>query len=97
MDLLILFTLPWCIYPWGLVIGAFFFAWMVVLSPWKKLAVTAYHCIALAFIFLFPVIISGFMDWRNFYLGAWLTPVKMKMILAVILLILSGATAFSRV
>jgi len=31
------------------------------------------------------------MDWRNFYLGAWLTPIKMKMVLAVILLLLSGA------
>jgi uncharacterized membrane protein len=76
--------------PMGLVIGAFFFAWLAALTPRKKLAITAYHCITLAFIFLFPVIISGFMDWRNFYLGAWLAPIKMKMVLAVILLLLSG-------
>jgi uncharacterized membrane protein len=77
--------------PMGLVIGAFIFSWLSALTSWKRLALTAYQCITLAFLFLFPVIIFGFMDWRQFYLGAWLTPIKIKMVLAVILLILSFA------
>lgn len=81
--------------PMGLVIGAFIFSWLSALSSWKRLAVTAYHCITLAFLFLFPVIIFGVTDWRNFYLGAWLTPIKIKMVLAVILLILSFAAFLS--
>jgi uncharacterized membrane protein len=77
--------------PMGLVIGAFVFSWLSALTSWKRLTVTAYQCITLALLFLFPVIIFGFMDWRHFYLGAWLTPIKIKMVLAVILLILSFA------
>ena len=77
--------------PMGLIIGAFIFSWLAALSRWKRLAVTAYHCMTLALLFLFPVIIFGAMDWRHFYLGAWLTPIKIKMVLAVILLILSFA------
>jgi uncharacterized membrane protein len=77
--------------PMGLVIGAFIFSWLSALTRWKRLALTAYQCITMAFLFLFPVIIFGFMDWRHFYLGAWLAPIKIKMVLAVILLILSFA------
>jgi uncharacterized membrane protein len=77
--------------PIGLVIGSFIFSWLSALTRWKKLSVTAYQCITLTFLFLFPVIVFGLMDWRNFYLGAWLTPIKIKMVLAVILLILSFA------
>lgn len=78
--------------PMGLTIGAFCFAWISALSSWKRLAVTAYHCITLSLVFLLPVIIFGFADWRHFYLGAWLTPIKIKMVLAVILLFLSFVT-----
>ncbi len=75
--------------PMGLVVGAFFFAWLAVLFKRERLAVTAYHCIVLAFLFLFPVILFGIADWRNFYGGIWLTPIKMKMILAGTLFCLS--------
>ena len=70
--------------PMGLVIGAFIFGWLADLTHWKRLAITAFDCITLAFLFLFPVIIFGIMDWRHFYSGAWLTPIKMKMILTTI-------------
>lgn len=52
--------------PMGLIIGAFCFAWISALSSWEKPAVIDYHCIGLAFLFLFPVIIFGFLDWRHF-------------------------------
>jgi uncharacterized membrane protein len=75
--------------PMGLILGAFFFSCLSYFPAWKRLAVTAYYCITMAFLFLFPAIIFGFMDWRHFYRGGWLTPIKIKMVLAGILLILS--------
>jgi uncharacterized membrane protein len=73
--------------PMGLVIGAFFFGWVGVLSKRETVRRTALHCIALAFLFWFPVVFFGLMDWRHFYGGAMLFPIKMKMILAGALLI----------
>lgn len=74
--------------PMGLVVGAFAFALAAMLTRWKRLAITAFDCITLAFLFLFPVIIFGLMDWRHFYFGVMITPIKAKMILAAILFIL---------
>jgi uncharacterized membrane protein len=71
--------------PMGLVIGAFLFSLISSLTARKSLAVTAYYCSSLALLFLFPVIVFGYMDWRHFYLAAWLTPIKIKMVLSVIL------------
>ncbi len=74
--------------PVGMVIGAFLFA----IVSWKfgkeTLARTAYHCIALALITLVPTVIVGIMDWQHYYAGAWLFPIKMKFLLAGLLLIL---------
>jgi len=74
--------------PVGMVIGAFLFA----IVSWKfgkeTLARTAHHCIALALIALVPTVIVGIMDWQHYYAGAWLFPIKMKLSLAGLLLIL---------
>ena len=75
--------------PMGLIVGAFIFAWLSTILKRERLAVSAYHCIVLAFLFLFPVILFGIMDWRNFYRGSWLMQVKVKMILAGTLFFLS--------
>ena len=80
--------------PMGLVIGAFFFGWAGFLSRRETLTRTALHCIVLAFIFWFPVVLFGLMDWRHFYGGAMLFPIKMKMVLAGALFILF-ATGFA--
>jgi uncharacterized membrane protein len=78
--------------PMGLLVGAFIFVWLATFSiSWKRLAVSAHHCIILAFLFLFPVICFGIADWRHFYAGAWITPIKMKMGLAAVLFTLSLA------
>jgi mono/diheme cytochrome c family protein len=74
--------------PIGLVVGAFLFGWTASLMGRKELAVTAYHCTILAFLFWFPVVLFGLMDWQHFYQGAWLMPIKIKLILAGILLII---------
>ena len=71
-----------------MVIGAFIFA--VVSWKFRKenLARTAHHCIALALLALVPTVIVGIMDWQHYYAGAWLFPIKMKLPLAGLLLIL---------
>lgn len=77
--------------PMGLIIGAFFFALFSAFSRSKKLSVASYHCMGLAVLFLIPTILFGLMDWRHFYVGGWLFPIIIKMILAVILFGLSSA------
>jgi mono/diheme cytochrome c family protein len=71
-----------------MVIGAFIFA----LASWKlrkgNLARTAHHCIVLALVALLPTVIVGIMDWQHYYAGAWLFPIKMKLALAIVLLVL---------
>lgn len=74
--------------PIGLVAGAFIFGWLAFLFKNEKLARSARHCLTLAFLFWFPVVLLGFMDWQHFYGGAWLTPVKIKMVLSGILFLL---------
>ena len=74
--------------PVGMVIGAFIFG--VVSWKFRKenLARTAHHCIILALLALLPTVIVGIMDWQHYYAGAWLFPIKMKLPLAGLLLIL---------
>lgn len=74
--------------PVGMVIGAFIFG--VVSWKFKKdtLARTAHHCIILALLALLPTVIAGIMDWQHYYAGVWLFPIKMKLPLASLLLIL---------
>jgi uncharacterized membrane protein len=73
--------------PIGLVIGAFVFAWVAFLFKKKPLAQTARYCSILSFLFLFPAMLFGYMDWRHFFSGAWLLPIEVKLILAGILLV----------
>jgi mono/diheme cytochrome c family protein len=83
--------------PIGLVVGAFIFAWIALLFQRPRLAQTAYHCIVLAFIWLFPTVLFGVMDWQHYYAGAMPFPIKMKLILApVLLVLLAGAVLLGR-
>ena len=72
----------------GMVIGAFLFALVANLLRHERLALTARHCILLAVIGLFPTALLGYMDWQHRYGGAWLFPIKIKIGLAVLLLVL---------
>lgn len=74
--------------PIGLAIGAFVFAWSALVFKKKPLAQAARYCSILSFLFLFPAMLFGFMDWRHFFHGAWLFPIDMKLILSGILLVL---------
>ncbi len=74
--------------PIGLVMGAFVFAWVAFLFKRRQLALTARYCAIVAFLFWFPAVLFGYMDWRHFFNGAWLSPITVKFVLAGILLIL---------
>jgi hypothetical protein len=74
--------------PLGMVMGAFVFALLGFASRRSGMAVTARHCIILALISVFPTIVLGYLDWHRYYGGAWLFPLKMKIVLAVSLILL---------
>jgi len=74
--------------PMGLIIGAFIFA----LASWvfnrESFSQTARHCIVLALMAAPVAILLGLMDWQHFYNGAWLLPIRIKVILSGVLIIL---------
>ncbi len=74
--------------PIGLVVGAFILRGTAFLFNRETLVRSARHCFFLGFLFWFPVVLLGFMDWQHFYGGVWLTPIIVKMILALVLLVL---------
>lgn len=74
--------------PIGLVVGALVFALTAAMFHREKLILTPRHCIILAFIGIFPAILLGLMDWRYFYGGAWLFPIKVKLVAAPLLAVL---------
>ena len=53
-----------------------------------------WYCMIIAMIWILPTVITGFMDWRHFYAGALLFPLKMKFILAAVLVILLAVGVF---
>ena len=74
--------------PIGLVTGAFILRWAAHLFHKENLVRSARHCFMLGFLFWFPVVLFGFMDWQHFYGGVWLTPIMIKMVLASVLWVL---------
>ena len=77
--------------PIGLVVGALVFAVTATVFKRQRLELTPRHCMILAFLWVFPTMLFGFMDWQHFYAGAWLFPIKVKLtaapLLAVFLLV----------
>lgn len=80
--------------PIGLIVGALIFG--VLASRFRKpvLARTAHHCTVLAGIFLLPTILFGIMDWQHFYAGEWIFAIRLKLVLAVVLIILVVSSIF---
>lgn len=75
----------WTHIPIGLVIGAFVFGVVAFIFRSTKLTIAARYAAILALIFTFPTMLFGFMDWQHYMSGGWLFPIKMKLILAGIL------------
>jgi uncharacterized membrane protein len=71
--------------PIGLVVGGVVFVLTALIFRRERLVLTTRHCVILAFIWVFPTMLLGFMDWQHFYGGAWLFPIKVKVILAPLL------------
>jgi len=82
--------------PIGLVVGSFIFAFVAVIFKRPQLKEAVKYCIILAFIWVFPTMLFGYMDWQHFYAGAWLFPIKVKIPLAFTLLILLGIAIIVR-
>jgi mono/diheme cytochrome c family protein len=74
--------------PAGLIIGGFLFALVAWLLSRKNLVQTARHCYTLALIMAIPTILLGLMDWQQRFGGAYLFEIKMKLVLAGVLLFL---------
>jgi mono/diheme cytochrome c family protein len=74
--------------PLGMSIGAFLFGLSARYLRKPALVATARHCTMLAFMSLPPTVILGIMDWKHFYGGAWLFPLRMKILLASILAVI---------
>jgi uncharacterized membrane protein len=77
--------------PIGLVVGALIFSVVAIVFKKKSLILTARHASILAFIFAFPTIMLGVMDWIHFYHATLFVPIIIKMTLATIALIVLGA------
>jgi uncharacterized membrane protein len=74
--------------PAGLVIGAFVFALIAWIFNRKSLAQTARHCMILSLVMAVPTVLLGLLDWQHRFGGAYLFEIKMKLVLAGILLFL---------
>lgn len=80
--------------PIGLITGALLFFLVAVIFRRKVLVPTARHVSILAFIFLFPTILFGVLDWLHYFRGAMIPPIKAKIILAAVVLAVSAAGVF---
>lgn len=77
--------------PIGLITGSLLFFLVAVIFRRKVLVPTARHVFILAFIFLFPTILFGVLDWLHYFKGAMITPIKFKIGLAAAVLAVTGA------
>ena len=80
--------------PIGLIVGALIFRIAATLFRRPALAQTAHYCTILAGLFLIPTLLFGFMDWQHFYAGVWLNQIKIKLVLAVLLVVLVAVSVF---
>ena len=80
--------------PIGLIMAGFLFSLVAMLRKKPVIAQTARHCMLLGLISLLPTAILGFFDWHHFYGGAFLFPIKMKFLLAAILVVLLSVTVY---
>lgn len=80
--------------PVGLIIGGFLFSVGAIVFKRSGLAKTARHCFVLALIALPVAVVLGFLDWQHYFAGAWLLPIKMKLILAAVLAVFLSIAIF---
>ncbi len=76
--------------PMGMIMGGFLFGLAAYFLKNKELSNTAHYCEILAMIGVFPTIIFGYMDWQHSFEGEWIMLIKIKILLAVVLIGLLG-------
>jgi mono/diheme cytochrome c family protein len=74
--------------PIGLVFGALLLGLTALIFRFELVARAARYSIVIAFIFLFPTVLLGYMDWQHYMSGGWLQPIKIKLILGAALFVL---------
>jgi mono/diheme cytochrome c family protein len=82
---------PFTHMPIGLITGALVFFLVAVIFQRRILVLTARHVSILAFIFVFPTILFGVLDWLHFFRGVLLVPIRFKMSLASAVLVILAA------
>jgi uncharacterized membrane protein len=81
--------------PMGLIIGVFIFTLVALVFRRNMLSSVAYRrIILLALIFTFPTALFGYTDWQHFYDGDWLFPIKVKLFLTGVLIVLLSIGVF---
>ncbi|MHB9071955.1 MAG: DUF2231 domain-containing protein [Desulfobaccales bacterium] len=73
--------------PIGLVVGALILRLTAIFSQRASLARAAFYCLVLALVFAVPTVLVGVMDWQHYFSGAWVFPIKMKIVLSILLFI----------
>jgi|UniRef100_A0A7V6A2B5 mono/diheme cytochrome c family protein len=74
--------------PIGLVVATLIFGFMAFRRRDPVLTRLTRSCLVLAWLFFFPTVLFGFMDWQHWYQGAWVQPIIIKMCLAAFLFLL---------
>ena len=80
--------------PMGMIMGAFIFQATSIVLKKTDLEKTAFYCIVVALIFVFPTMLLGFMDWWAKFEAEWSNLILIKFVLAGIL---TALLAFSYV
>ncbi len=68
--------------PIGLVLAALVFGFLGWFLKHPHLARAARYSLVLAWLFIFPTALLGFMDWQHWYQGGWPPPILIKICLA---------------
>jgi mono/diheme cytochrome c family protein/uncharacterized membrane protein len=77
--------------PIGLIFGAFLFGALSLALRRQPMRDAARYCAVAAFVFLFINAAFGYLDWQHFFAGGWLQAIKIKLVLAGLLVILLAA------
>lgn len=78
--------------PIGCIMAALIFGVIGALFNRNSLVTTARHCCSLALAGVLPTVLLGYMDWQHYFSGILFFPIKVKMILAGVLLVLLAVT-----
>jgi uncharacterized membrane protein len=73
--------------PIGLVAGSLILGFFALIRKRPLWDVAARYCLVLAWLFMFPTVLFGFMDWQQYYHGVWIPLIRNKIALASFLFV----------